>query len=50
MKKFKILIMVLPGAGKTVLTSKLVLLINSEWLNADFYAAEILKDIKNKTK
>ncbi len=35
MKKFKILIMGLPGAGKTTLASKLVPLLNAEWLNAD---------------
>ena len=34
MKK-KILIMGLPGAGKTTLASKLVPLINAKWLNAD---------------
>ena len=31
----KILIMGLPGSGKTTLASKLVLLINAKWLNAD---------------
>ena len=31
----KILIMGLPGAGKTTLAKKLVNLINAEWLNAD---------------
>ena len=31
----KILIMGLPGAGKTTLASKLVKLLNSKWLNAD---------------
>ncbi len=35
MKKLKILIMGLPGAGKTTLASKLVPLLNAEWLNAD---------------
>ena len=34
MKK-KILIMGLPGAGKTTLASKLVPLINAKWINAD---------------
>ena len=33
--KKKILIMGLPGAGKTTLASKLVPLINAKWLNAD---------------
>ncbi len=33
--KMKILIMGLPGAGKTTLAKKLVNLINAEWLNAD---------------
>ena len=31
----KILIMGLPGAGKTTLASKLVKKINARWLNAD---------------
>ena len=31
----KILIMGLPGAGKTTLASKLKLKINSDWINAD---------------
>ena len=31
----KILIMGLPGAGKTTLASKLVKLLNAKWLNAD---------------
>ena len=31
----KILIMGLPGAGKTTLASKLVPLLNAKWLNAD---------------
>ena len=31
----KILIMGLPGSGKTTLASKLVPLINAKWLNAD---------------
>ena len=31
----KILIMGLPGAGKTTLASKLVSLLNAKWLNAD---------------
>ena len=31
----KILIMGLPGAGKTTLASKLVPLIDAKWLNAD---------------
>ena len=35
MKFKKILIMGLPGAGKTTLASKLVPLINAKWLNAD---------------
>ena len=35
MKKLKNLIMGLPGAGKTTLASKLVPLLNAEWLNAD---------------
>ena len=36
MKKFKkILIMGLPGAGKTTLASKLVPLIKAKWLNND---------------
>ncbi len=35
MKKLKILIMGLPGAGKTTLASKLVPLLKAEWLNAD---------------
>ena len=34
MKK-KILIMGLPGAGKTTLASKLVPLLKAKWLNAD---------------
>ncbi len=33
--KMKILIMGLPGAGKTTLASKLVKKINAKWLNAD---------------
>ena len=35
MKLKKILIMGLPGSGKTTLASKLVPLINAKWLNAD---------------
>ena len=35
MKNQKILIMGLPGAGKTTLASKLVKLLNAKWLNAD---------------
>ena len=31
----KILVMGLPGAGKTTLASKLASLINAKWLNAD---------------
>ena len=31
----KILIMGLPGAGKTTIASKLVPLVNAKWLNAD---------------
>ena len=31
----KILIMGLPGAGKTTLASELVPLLNAKWLNAD---------------
>ena len=31
----KILIMGLPGSGKTTLASKLVPLINAKWINAD---------------
>ena len=33
--KFKILIMGLPGSGKTTLASKLKPLIEAQWLNAD---------------
>lgn len=35
MKAKKILIMGLPGAGKTTLASKLTPLINAKWINAD---------------
>ena len=42
MKK-KILIMGLPGSGKTTLASKLVPLLNAKWVNND----EIRKETKN---
>lgn len=35
MKRYKILIMGLPGSGKTTLASKLKPLIDAQWLNAD---------------
>ena len=37
----KILIMGLPGAGKTTLASKLVKLLNAKWLNADEVRKEV---------
>ena len=37
----KILIMGLPGSGKTTLASKLVNLINAKWLNADKVRKEV---------
>ena len=37
----KILIMGLPGAGKTTLAEKLVFLIKSKWLNADAVRKEV---------
>ena len=42
----KILIMGLPGAGKTTLASKLVPLLNAVWLNAD----EVRKKYKPNAK
>ena len=35
MKNIKILIMGLPGSGKTTLSKKLIELIDAEWINAD---------------
>jgi len=43
MDKKKILIMGLPGAGKTTLASKLVPLLKAKWLNAD----EVRKEVKD---
>ena len=34
-KKFKILIMGLPGSGKTYLAQRIVKLLNADWFNAD---------------
>ena len=40
MKNIKILVMGLPGSGKTTLSKKLVELIDAEWINADVVRRE----------
>ena len=43
--KRKILIMGLPGCGKTTLAEKLVPILNAAWFNADAVRQEIHKDL-----
>ena len=43
--KRKILIMGLPGSGKTTLAEKLVSRLNAVWFNADAVRQEIHKDL-----